>query len=110
MKYFYLKNPGNHFVRKGAKIWVNDTPQSPENERQTPFSYQDYLKRQGDLIYFRWIADQFECGNEDCASKEIKCLWYHYQPYDMGVDDTFGEFLCPVCGKYTFVEYNRDSS
>ncbi len=92
-------------------IWVRDTPYTPKEAwLNRPFNRADYEKDETQHLYFRWLDDQFICGNLDCKSQEVVCIWYRYDGIDWGVDVTFGEFYCDQCGQYTFVEYRRDSS
>lgn len=97
--------------RIGAFIWVRDTPYTPEEEwLRQPFNQLEYEKDPMKHLSFRWIDDQFICGNPECRSREVECIWYTYDGIDLGVDQTFGEFRCPECSQFTFVEYQRDSS
>ena len=97
--------------RIGAFIWVRDTPYTPREEWLShPFDRLEYEQDETKHLFFRWIDDQFICGNPQCQSKDVVCIWYHYDGIAMGVDQTFGEFYCDHCEKYTFVEYQRDSS
>lgn len=97
--------------RVGADIWVRDEPYTRREEwLEQPFNRWDYERDETKYLYFRWIDDQFVCGDPKCECDEVECVWYRYEGIDLGVDKTFGEFRCTNCGKYTFVEYRRDSS
>jgi hypothetical protein len=109
---FYPEFSNSYTLRNCAKIWFYDLPCISEEWRNNhvPFTKTDYLKDQTKYLFFHWIDDQFECGNPDCKSDKVSVIWYAYYPYGLGVDDTLAELYCPDCGKYTFIEYNRDSS
>ena len=97
--------------RIGAFIWVRDRAYTKKAELLAqPFDRSEYEKDKIKHLYFQWIDDQFICGNPECESEDVECIWYRYGGIDLGVDQTFGEFHCRECGKYTFVEYQRDSS
>jgi len=100
-------------VRFGAFVWVKDTPYTLKEEWvDCPFTCLE-CETGGSYSHsvpLTWIADQFICGNPECASDQVRCIWYRYDGIAMGVDNTFGEFYCDRCNKYTFVEYQRDSS
>jgi len=97
--------------RLGALIWVRDEPHIQRKDWLIqPFDSREYERDPMKHLYFKWIDDQFICGNPECGSSDIECIWYRYDGIDLGVDQTFGEFRCRKCGKYTFVEYRRDSS
>ena len=95
----------------GASIWVRDEAYTPRKEWLTqPFGRRAYERDKNARLFFQWIDNQFRCGNPACESTDVVCIWYHYEGIDLGVDNTYGEFYCEHCGKYTFVEYYRDSS
>ncbi len=97
--------------RHGASIWMRDEPYTSEEEwLSQPFDAREYEREPTKHLYFKWIDDQFVCGNPECGSSDVECIWYHYDGIDLGVDQTFGEFRCRECGQYMFVEYQRDSS
>ena len=97
--------------RLGASIWVRDEAYTPRGKwLAEPFDRRKYSEDENAHLYFRWIDDQFICGNLDCGSTGVVCIWYHYEGIDLGVDRTYGEFYCEQCGKYTFVDLYRDSS
>ena len=97
--------------RLGASIWVRDKAYTPRKQWLVePLGRQVYEQDRNAHLYLRWIDDQFQCGNPACESRDVVCIWYHYDGIAMGVDNTYGEFYCEKCAKYTFVEYCRDSS
>jgi len=97
--------------RGGASVWVRDEPYTPlEDWLIHPFDGREYRRDPLQHLYFKWIADQFTCGDPACESGDVVCIWYRYDGVDLGVDQTFGEFRCRACGRYTFVEYQRDTS
>ena len=111
MDYFSHNLKDKLIFRRGAKVWLLEKAYTPKKKQlSVHFTEEMYLKNTSDYIHFQWINDQFECANPNCLSKKVQCIWYLYQPYDLGVDDTFAEFFCPDCGKYSFLEYNRNSS
>jgi hypothetical protein len=109
---FYPEFENNYVLRNCAKIWFYDLPFICEEWRNNhvPFTKENYLEDKTKYLFFQWIDDQFECGNPSCKSDKISVIWYGYHPYGMGMDDSLAELYCPLCGKYTFIEYNRDSS
>ena len=101
--------PNFSFGRK--QKWILDKPYTQKkNLLKIPFTKQEYLKNTIKFSHFQYMNSEFFCADSECRSENVKCIWYLYQGIDLGVDDTFAEFYCPDCGKYTFVEYNRDSS
>ena len=112
MNYFEPELPIVSDISAGdTKKWILDEPYTSKKKWvKEIFTKEEYLKNPNKHLSFHWIDDEFICGNPECKSVKVKCIWYHYDGIAMGVDNTFGEFYCPDCGKYTFVEYNRDSS
>jgi hypothetical protein len=112
MEYFEHNFPLEKAVKKdNPRKWVLDRALRLRNKKQIEaFSLSEYLENPSKHVFFKQIVSEFVCANPDCKSTNVKCTWYHYNGIDVGVDETFGEFYCANCGKYTFVEYYRDSS
>ena len=112
MEYFEHNFPLENAVKKdNPRKWVLDRALRLRNKKQIEaFSLSDYLENPSKHVFFKQIASEFICGNPECGSTNVQCIWYHYNGIDVGVDETFAEFYCADCGKYTFVEYYRDSS
>ncbi len=110
MEFFEHNFPLQQAVEKGnPKKWVLERSLRLRNKKQIKaFSLNDYLENPKEYIFFKQIASEFICANPDCKSTKVQCVWYHYNSIDEGVDETFGEFYCNDCKKYTFVEYHRD--
>ncbi len=112
MEYFKYNLPIKSAVEIGdVRIWVLEKSYIPLNERlKKPFSQQDYSKNRGEYLYFQHIDHFFSCANPKCKSKNVKCVWYRYDAIAPRVDNTFAEFYCDECKKFTFVENCRDDS
>ena len=92
-------------------IWVRDTPYTPQGEwLNPPFDRAAYEQDESRYLAFRWIDDEFMCGDPECKSEQVVWIWYTHDGIDLGVDVTYGEYYCSECKQYTFVEYRRDSS
>jgi len=112
MDYFeHDLSPEEAVKKENPKKWISDKPFNFKNKRtKNAFTHKDYLSDISKYIFINKIADEFICANPKCNSRHVECIWYTYNGIDLGVDETFGEFHCLDCGKYTFVDYYRDSS
>ena len=94
----------------GTKKWLLDKPHTPKKKQKEPFTKSKYDKNPNKFYGFGKLKNEFVCANSKCESEKVECIWHLYQPIDMRVDETFAEFYCLDCRKYTFVEYYRDDS
>ena len=96
---------------KDTRKWILGKSYIPKKKwLKKPFSKTEYQKNKGEFIHFYWLEKEFLCANNRCKSKNVKCVWFTYNGIAPGVDETFAEFYCYDCQKFTFVEFSRDSS
>lgn len=101
----------NIINKKGTKKWLLDKPYtSKKKQLKEHFTKSEYEKNPNKYHGFWKLNNDFFCINPKCKSTKVECIWYLYQPIDFRVDETFAEFYCPDCQKYTFIEYYRDDS
>jgi len=99
------------FNEEGTTKWLLDEAYTLKKKQlKKSFTKLEYNKNPSKFHGFQWLKNQFECANPDCKNEKVECIWYLFQPIDMRVDETFAEFYCPNCKKFTFVEYYRDDS
>ena len=112
MNYFEHNISAKPKISKGdLKKWLlNSAYTTTQKLLKEPFTKKEYDKSPNKYLHFRWICNEFTCVNSKCKNEDTKCIWYTYNGIALGVDETFAEFYCPKCGKFTFVEYSRDSS
>ena len=112
MNYFEFDIQQEPIIRKGGTTkWLFDKPYTHSRKQlKKTFVKKEYDKVPSKYLHFRKLKDEFVCANPECKSKSVECIWYEYQGIDLGVDETFAEFYCSDCEKYTFVEYYRDDS
>jgi len=109
MDYFEPNISQEPIINKGGtKKWLLNEHYTPKKKQKEPFTKSEYDKNSNKFYGFGKLKSEFVCANPKCKSKKVECIWHLYQPIDMRVDETFAEFYCPNCGKYTFVEYYRD--
>ena len=110
MTFFEHKLPIKSDISEGdIQKWILEKSYTPMKKwLNEPFSKDEYLKNKSKYLHFHWIDNEFFCAN--CKSENVKCIWFDHNGIAMGVDETFGEFFCYDCKKFTFVEYMRDSS
>lgn len=112
MEYFEHNFPLQEAVEKGnPKKWVLERALRIRDKKKIKaFSLDEYLENPKEHIFFKQIASEFICANPDCKSTNVQCTWYHYNSISEEEDETFGEFYCQDCKKYTFVDYQRGSN
>ena len=112
MDYFEPNISQEPIINKGGtKKWLlNEHYTLKKKQRKEPFTKSEYDKNPNEFYGFSKLKNEFICANPKCKSKKVECIRHIYQPIDMRVDETFAEFYCPGCEKYTFVEYYRDDS
>ena len=99
------------FDKEGTIKWLIDKAFTAQKKQlKAPFTKSEFEKTPNKYLHFGKLSKDFECANPKCKSTNVICIWYLYQPIDMRVDETFAEFYCPDCKKYTLVEYYRDDS
>ena len=109
MEFFEHDFPENEAIVKGnPKKWLLDKPFKLNRKKKiTAFTKEDYLSNPSAYRKFKQLSGEFVCANPDCGSTGVHCIWYHFNGIDLNEDETFAEFYCPDCRKYTFVEYYR---
>ena len=112
MDYFEAKFDIEPIVNtNNTKKWVLNEPYTAEKKQlKNPFTFKEYKINTNDYLLFKYIDNEFICANQKCKSRQVECIWYYYQAIDLRVDETFGEFYCQKCKKYTFVEHYRDDN
>lgn len=106
---FYEHNlPYKDSIRVGNKLkWILEESNS-YMKRNKDFTKAEYLKNRSEYLHFSDLEKEFYCQN--CKSENVECIWYEYNGIATRVDETFAEFYCLDCRKFTFVEYSRDDS
>ena len=112
MDYFEPNIPQKPVMEKGGTTkWLLNEAYTPKRKQiPEPVSKLEFDKNPNKFRGFSKLSKMFICANPKCQSRETECIWYLYQPIDLRVDETFAEFYCPKCKKYTFIEYYRDDS
>ena len=106
------KIPENPIIRqRNTTKWLLENAYTPKSKQlKTRFTKDDYDKNPANYLHFSKLHNEFLYVNPLCGSRDVECIWYLYQGIALRVDETFAEFHCPECQKYTFVEYYRDDS